>query len=220
MIRYLTIIVIIISCRPNTSETRIKDLVLKETDIYLFDVVKEESDNPIDWLIKPRTEKLIPDTEAHCIVRAKMIDSDKTMTDCFINISLPERIVDFVIFMTDKGLDFKQLYELTGQDVIPAIASEAYGVYELYYSKNNPNVGIEILKQGLSLSNEPSVIAEDLGYILRDENRFQEAIEAFLISEKHGVTNNYIYQEIRDLYIQLNNMEKANEYDKIIEDKL
>lgn len=191
---------------------KIKDIVTKKTDINIFKVVKEKSDNPLDWKIKTTKYKLIPDTETHCIVRAKMIDSDKNVSDCFINISLPERIADFVIYTTDNGLEFKGIYEMEKIDVIPAIASDAFGVYELYYSKNNPDIGIEILKQGLSLSEDPSVIAEDLGYILRDENRHQEAIDAFLISERYGVSSEYIFREIRDLYINLNNKIKAEEY--------
>ncbi len=197
---------------------RIKDIVTKKTDVYIFDIVKEKTDNPLDWKIKSRKDKLIPNTEAHCFVRAKMIDSNKNVSDCFINLSLPERIVDYVIYPTDNGLEFKESYEFTEIDVIPSIASEAFGDYELFYSKNNPDIGIEILRRGLSLSNDPSVIAEDLGYILRDENRYEEALEAFLISEKHGVSSDFIYQEIRDLYRQLKNDEKADEYDKKIKD--
>jgi hypothetical protein len=212
MIRYVTIILILISCKPENSDMRIKDIVTKKTDVNIFTVVKEKSDNPLDWKIKTRKDKLIPDTEAHCIVRAKMIDSNTNVSDCFVNISLPERIVDYVIYQTDKGLEYKESYELTGIDVIPAIGSKAIGDYELYYSKNSPEIGIEILRQSLKLTNDPSVIAEDLGYILRDEKRYQEAIDAFLISEKHGVSSEYIFQEIRDLYIELDNKTKAEEY--------
>lgn len=192
---------------------RIKDVFTNKTDVYIFDIVKEKSVNPLDWKIKPRKEKLIPDSEAHCIVRAKMIDSNKNVSDCFVNISLPERIVDYVIYKTENGLVYKQTYELSDIDIIPAIASEAQGDYELYYSKYNPNVGIEILKAGLSIANDPSVIAEDLGYIFRDENRHKESLEAFLISEKHGVSSDYIYKEIQDLYIVLGNIEKEKEYE-------
>ncbi len=147
-----------------------------------------------------------------------MIDADKNVSDCFINISLPERIVDYVIYQTDQGLEFKGSHKFSDIDIIPSIASEAFGNYELYYSKNNPDIGIEILRQGLRLSKAPSFIAEDLGYILRDEHRYEEALEAFLISEKHGVTSDFIYQEIRDLYRQLKNEEKANEYNRKIKD--
>lgn len=145
-----------------------------------------------------------------------MIDSDKAVQECFINISLPERTVDFIIFMTPNGLVFNEIYELTGIDVIPAIASEVHGEYELYYTKNNPEVGIQVLEQGLELTPIPSAIAEDLGYILRDEKRYKESIDAFLISEKHGTSSVYIFKEIRDLYFQINNKVKTDEYSKKI----
>ncbi len=211
---------ILISCKPENSDMRIKDIVTKKTDVNIFTVVKEKSDNPLDWKIKTRKDKLIPDTEAHCIVRAKMIDKEKNVSDCFINISLPERIVDYVIYQTDLGLEYKESYELADKDVIPAVASEAFGDYELYYSKNAPDVGIEILRQSLNLTEDPSVIAEDLGYILRDENRHQEAIDAFLISEEHGVSSEYIFKEISDLYAKIGNDEKSKEYDEKSGDNL
>jgi hypothetical protein len=157
----------------------IENILMTENEYFLFDVINDDSENPLEWEINTRIGKLIPDTEAHCIVRAKMIDANKVVTDCLINISLPERIVDFVIYKYDNELICKQLYELQDSDVIPAIASEAIGVYELYYSKNRPDIGINILKQGLKVASNPSVIAEDLGYILRDENRYKEAIDAF-----------------------------------------
>lgn len=197
---------------------RIKDIETNKTDIFIFDVVEENTDNPLDWKIESRKEKLIPNIEAHCIVRAKMIDSNKNVSDCFVNISLPERMVDFVIYKTENRLEYKQTFELDDTDIIPAIASEAYGVYELYYSKINPDIGIEILKSGLSVANNPSVIAEDLGYILRDENRHKEALEAFLISEKHDVSSDYIYKEIQDLYLILDDRDKAREYEKKAQD--
>jgi len=197
---------------------KIKNIV-DNNETVLFEVVQEKSDNPLKWKIKPTTEKLIPNTDGHFIVRAKMISNDRNVQDCFIDLSLPERISDFIIYQTDNGLEFTESYKLNDKEVIPVIASECYGVYELYYSKNYPEIGIEILRTGLEISNNPAIIAEDLGYILRDENKYQESIDAFLISEKHGVSSEYIYQEIRDLYLQLDNKEKADEYDnKIIND--
>lgn len=193
---------------------KIKDIIAKKTDVNIFKVVKEKSDNPLDWKIKPTKEILIPYTDAHFIVRAKMIDSDKNVNDCFINLTLPERIADFVIYSDTNELKYRPIYELKGIDIIPAVASDAFGVYELYYSKNDPDIGIEILRNGLSLSKDPSVIAEDLGYILRDEKRYQESIDAFLIAEKHGVSSEYTYIELSDLYLSLGDYDKSKEYDE------
>ena len=211
MIRNLLILLTLFSC-TNSSKMKIKDIV-DSNETVLFEVVNEQSDNPLDWEIEPTNEKLIPYIDGHFIVRAKMINSEKNIQNCFINLSLPERITDFVIFQTDSGLEYVETYKLSDIDIIPVIASECFGNYEMYYSKKSPEIGIEILKQGLEISNKPVSIAEDLGYILREENKYQESIDAFLISEKHGVSSVYIYQEIRDLYLQLDNKEKAEEYD-------
>lgn len=213
MIRYLAIILIFLSCKFDNSAMRLKDIP-PQTDINIFEVVKSKSDNPLDWKIKPTKEILIPYTDAHFIVKAKMIDSDKNVSDCFINLILPERIADFVIYSDTNGLKYSAIYELKGIDVIPAVASEAYGDYELYYSKNYPDIGIDILRNGLRLSKDPSLIAENLGYILRDEKRYQESIDAFLIAEKHGVSSEYTYIELSDLYLSLGDYDKSKEYDE------
>lgn len=57
-----------------------------------------------------------------------------------------------------------------------------------------------------------TVIAEDLGYIYRDENRVEEAIDSFMTSEKTNPTSEYIYQELAQLYGQLDNKAKEQEY--------
>ncbi|MBN1150461.1 hypothetical protein JXA84_04480 [candidate division WOR-3 bacterium] len=193
---------------------KIIDVVSKHTDIFLFKVVKNNSESPLDWEITAMTDKLIPNAEIQCIARVKMIDSHNNVSDCLVNISLPERIIDYVIYKSDRGFEYKEIYSLVDSEVIPAIASDAYGDYNIYYSKKNPGVGIDILKQGLKISENKTSAAEDLGYILRDEQRYTESLDAFLISEKYGVTSDFIYQEIRDLYLKLNDKEKADEYYK------
>lgn len=206
------------TCMRSNSEMKVKDIISNKPNLKLFNVINDNSDNPINWKIKPLEDSLITDSYSHCIVRAVMIDSDKKTKDCLINLSIPERITDFVIFNTSNKIEIKYIYELNDIDVVPIIASEIFGSYELYYSKNNPEIGIQVLKQGLENSINPSVIAEDLGYILRDEKRYIESINAFLISEENGVSSEYIYQEIRDLYLQIANKEKADIYSRKLKD--
>ena len=43
-----------------------------------------------------------------------------------------------------------------------------------------------------------NAVAEDLGYILRDEERIEEAIEAFKISEKNGLLQNTFIWNCQD----------------------
>ena len=191
---------------------KLKDIYHQKQQPFLFDIIEENSEDPREWILSPKLEMIIPDEEAHCIVRAILIDSKHNEADCFIDISLPERISDYVIFQIEGGLDYIQIYELEDKEVIPIIASEAIGSYEMYYSQMKPSIGIEVLKRGLEISKTPSVIAEDLGYVYRDENRYQEALEAFLISDACGVSNDYIYKEIHDLYLLLHDKEKAAVY--------
>jgi tetratricopeptide (TPR) repeat protein len=107
---------------------------------------------------------------------------------------------------------FNQSYELENKDIIPAVASDCFGLYELYYSKISPESGLKVLKDGLKLSKQKSVIAEDIGYILRDEGRLEEALEYFIISTNHEPSSEHIYGEIEDIYRAQGNEEKANEY--------
>ncbi|NPD43940.1 MULTISPECIES: hypothetical protein [unclassified Lentimicrobium] len=191
---------------------KLKDIYHQKQQSLLFDIIEENSEDPREWILSPKLEMIIPDEEAHCIVRAILIDSKHNENDCFMDVSLPERISDYVIFQTEGGLNYVQTYELEEKEVIPMIACEATGDYEMYYSQMKPSIGIEVLKRGLEISKTPSVIAEDLGYIYRDENRYQEALDAFLISDKNGVSNDYIYKEIHDLYLLLHDKEKAAVY--------
>ncbi len=86
------------------------------------------------------------------------------------------------------------------QTIIPAVASDCFGDYELFYAKENPQIGIDVLREGLSKAAKKYIVAEDLGYILRDENRFEESIEAFKISKQIGPSSAYIYLELSRLY--------------------
>jgi tetratricopeptide (TPR) repeat protein len=98
------------------------------------------------------------------------------------------------------------------ETIIPAVASECSGNYELFYAKKNPQIGIDILKEGLNKSANKNVISEDLGYILRDEGRTEEAIEAFKISEEFGPSSEYTFWELSELYGEIGQMEKQIEY--------
>ena len=57
-----------------------------------------------------------------------------------------------------------------------------------------------------------NVIAEDLGYILRDEGQIEEAIENFKKSEEFGPSSEYIFLELSKLYEELGQSEKKIEY--------
>jgi tetratricopeptide (TPR) repeat protein len=178
----------------------------------IFTVTDSENENPLKWTIEPTKLEIIPEEEGHYIVIAKQVYADKTV-DCFLNIMTPERISEMVLKIKNGMVSAESKYDQESS-VIPAIASDCFGVYELYYATENPQIGIDILNNGLQKSIKKTVIAEDLGYILRDENRPEEAIEAFLISEQLTPSSEYIYAELAQLYEKIGQKEKQAEYEE------
>lgn len=180
-------------------------------DCGIFEILNSDNDNPIDWEIKPTTLQLIPNGEGHYLTKAYRIEKNGLYKSAYINVSTPERIIDFVIYDLKKP-SYSYAYNSINIEVIPAVASDCFGSYEVYYSRNNPDLSIEVLKQGLEISKEKNVIAEDLGYILRDEDRPKEALKYFLISEEYGASSEFILGEIERIYRILGSKEKADEY--------
>lgn len=195
---------------------KLKD-IFSDLTTKIFKVTNDENDNELLWTIKPTTLQLIPDGEEHYFVKALQTFPNSTI-DCFINISTPERIADFVLKLNSDGQTIiENIYEQENT-VIATIASECTGDYELYYSKENPQLGIDILKSGLEIAKNKNVVAEDLGYILRDENRTQEAIDAFLLSEQFGPSTEYTFYELGQLFETLGQTDKQLEYEKKYKD--
>ncbi|WP_441803764.1 tetratricopeptide repeat protein [Leeuwenhoekiella sp. W20_SRS_FM14] len=180
-------------------------------DCGVFEILNSDNDNPIEWEIKPTTLQLIPNGEGHYLTKAYRIEKNGLYKSAYINVSTPERIIDFVIYDLKKP-SYSYAYNSINIEVIPAVASDCFGSYEVYYSRNNPDLSIEVLKQGLEISKEKNVIAEDLGYILRDEDRPKEALKYFLISEENGASSEFILGEIERIYRILGSNEKADEY--------
>jgi tetratricopeptide (TPR) repeat protein len=194
---------------------QIKDIFSDKNSAKIFNITNSNSENIIDWTIEATDFELIPNVEGYFIVAAKQVYADKTI-DCFIDMTTTERIADH-IFRFENGIVIGELlYDYSRKhqtSVIPAVASDCFGIYDLYYAKENPQVGIDILKDGLTKSLSKNVIAEDLGYILRDEERIEEAIEAFLISERSQPSSEHIYSELSQLYGHLGQGDKQLEYE-------
>lgn len=196
---------------------------MKLRDIYkdklskIFSVVNQEFDSELDFEIEPSDYELIPNKEGCFIIKALEVRKGK-ITECFMDISTPERISDFVI---KKGLfgkaKIKEYYNYEGI-IIPNVASDCFGVYDLYYSKENPQIGIDVLKNGLDKALNKAIVFEDLGYILRDENRTEEAIEAFKKSLEYGPSSPYSFFELSQLYERIGNTKMKDEfYNQFIE---
>ena len=189
---------------------KLKD-IYKERNTNVFIVTEQDDDNELNWTIESTDFELIPEEENYYFVKAFEI-SENEKTDCYIGIMTPERIAEIVIKQGSNGqTKVESIYEQV-KSIIPSIASECFGDYELYYSKENSQIGIDILKSGLTIATNKNVVAEDLGYILRDEGRIEEAIEAFKISEENGPSSEYTFWELAGLYEELGQIDKQTEY--------
>jgi tetratricopeptide (TPR) repeat protein len=189
---------------------KLKD-IFKESNTNVFIVTEQDDDNELNWTIEATDFELIPEEENYYFVKAfEIFENEKT--DCYIGIMTPERIAEIIIKQRSNGqTKVENIYDQE-KTIIPSIASECFGDYELFYLKENPQVGIDILKSGLAIATNKNVVAEDLGYILRDEGRIDEAVEAFKISEENGPSSEYTFWELAELYGQLGQKDKQSEY--------
>ncbi|MBP6732688.1 MAG: hypothetical protein KA149_11550 [Chitinophagales bacterium] len=190
---------------------KVKD-IFKNNTTDVYKVINQDDENELEWTIIPTDLKVIPEDEEIYYVKAKQVYPNATV-DCFLSIITPERIAETVLKLNSDNVILESMHD-QANSVIPAVASDCYGNYEMYYAKENPQIGINILKNGLHLSNTKYAIAEDLGYILRDENRTEEAIEAFKISESVGPSSEYTFLELSGLYEKLGHKEKQIEYER------
>ena len=145
------------------------------------------------------------------IVRAKHVLPDGTVHDCFMDVMLPERVCECVYFPQGNCIETRALQELEGE-VVCAVPIDSFGDYELFYSRIAPEIGIEVLRQGLAVAGNKGNIASDLGYIFRDEGRFAEAAEAFEIAASE-TTDSWIFAELAACYRQLGDEVNAAKYD-------
>jgi uncharacterized protein HemY len=74
---------------------------------------------------------------------------------------------------------------------------------------------IDILKRGLAIAKRKHYIAEDLGYIFRDERRFREAAEMFKIAVDEGPSSYFIYGELAGAYAQLGDTANKKKYSEL-----
>ncbi|PQO31093.1 hypothetical protein C5Y96_12100 [Blastopirellula marina] len=203
---------------------RLRDALLRHPDTPFFaryegleEDTDDNQDDPSNWEVEPIDSPILRESETSdfFIVRAKHILPDGTIHDCYINLMLPERVSDFVYVLNDGELSTCYHHEVAGE-VICAVPIDAYGDYELFYSRIAPDSGIKILKKGLELADQKSYIAEDLGYILRDENRMAEAAEMFQISANEEPTSPYIYSELAACYQAIGKLDLASQYEALL----
>ncbi|MDX2304212.1 MAG: hypothetical protein NW226_15520 [Microscillaceae bacterium] len=130
----------------------------------------------------------------------------------------PERIAETVVKREPNGQVLAESIYDQKQSIIPTVASDCFGDYELFYAKENPQIGVDILRDRQPKAINKNVVAEDLGSILRDENRIEEAIEAFIISEQTGPSSEYVYFELSRLYRDIGQTDNELKYKQKFKD--
>jgi tetratricopeptide (TPR) repeat protein len=191
---------------------------LEEPDFYYWEA------EPVNAEIL--AAEYLPDNvlEGYFVLKALFISEKGETFSCFVDVTMPERISEFAFFIIDgkihkesKGYSkctLKTAENHIQGEVVPLVAIDKFGIYDLYYSRIRPEIGIEILRDALKTSQRKKYIAADLAYILRDENRCKEAIQAFDITIAEGADNEYCFLERADLF------EKIGDYESAEKDKM
>lgn len=185
--------------------------IFNHTNINIFIVIENDYDNELNWTIEATAYELIPGHEAHYFVKAFEVSSSTT-TECYMEFKTPEQVTGIVVKKNAKGETYVGNIYHQENTIIPAIACDFRSYYDLYSAKENPQIGIHVLRNGLQKATNKSAVAENLGYLLIDEQRFDEAIEAFTISEQNPPTHAYTFFELAKLYAQRGDIAKSAEY--------
>lgn len=192
---------------------RFIDAITNNPDVKCFRVINSVSEEPCEWELDPIHIDLLSDMESdgYHIITALNVLEDGTTRKCYMDMNLPERISDYAFFLEEGSLVFGYYHQFSGE-ILPANAIDCFGVYDQFYSQNFPEIGIEILKRGLAIAKRKHYIAEDLGYIYRDEQRFREAVEMFKIAVDEEPSSYFIYGELADAYAEIGDTENAKKY--------
>ncbi len=197
---------------------RLVEAIARHPDVRIFAVLDSDSDDKSDWDVEPIEGLILSESESadFFIVKAKNVIAHGAVVDCYIDMCLPERISDYAYFFHGNEVDVRYHHECDGE-IICAVPIDCFGIYDLYYSRTAPHIGIEILKEGLDVAPHKTYIAEDLGYIFRDEKRFAEAAEVFQIAVDWEPSSHFIYDELATCYDEVGQADKARKYREMFE---
>jgi tetratricopeptide (TPR) repeat protein len=179
---------------------KLKQALFQMPDVSIFQVDADDG-SFLNWKVEP----IIAPTLAANYVRDKILDglfilkavhisAEGKLEDCYLDVVMPERISETAYLQREGEIIEIKSYN-AGGEIIPTVAIEGFGLYELFYSRLQPEIGLSVLRNGLKVAKQKGYIAEDMAYILRDENRKLEAIEAFDIVIAEGEPNEYTYLE-------------------------
>lgn len=128
-----------------------------------------------DWQIIPENFE-----DTFLISRGYVISQEgKILEEIWVYIGRTYCQPELVLKLENDQLIVEYVYDFCKEHnvkVIPAVASEFYGDLENYWIKNHPQVGIQVLKDGLKYAKNPFVIYEHLTYIYDRENLEEDFI--------------------------------------------
>lgn len=169
---------------------------------------------PSIWRLQPMEVSVLSDDGSgggFYVIRALQILPSGQTVHCLMDVSFPERINDYAYFVHNGRLRYNYTHKFPGK-IIPAIAFDCFGLYELFHAETAPDIGIDALRRGLAVCPRKRFIAQDLGYILRDEKRYREAAEMFELVAAEEVSSHYTYGELAQLYEKLGDVEREAKY--------
>jgi hypothetical protein len=97
------------------------------------------------------------------IIAGKIVSLDGPLLDCYLEIVLPERVCEHYFVRLNGEIVKRRGQRAKNGIAIPAIGIEQLGIYKLFYAKENPEIGIEILQTTLRSARSKTATAMILG---------------------------------------------------------
>ena len=151
------------------------------------------------------------------IIARQIVSQGTGPKPCYLDLTLPERIAEHHFTRMAGRVERRRGLRAENGTVIPAIGIEKFGDYTLFLAKENPSAGVSVLKDGIPTARHADYLAYDLAYLLRDQKRYDEAINAFSIVLAEGHTAeilpvlHLLYKERARLYAAVGQPKKAEE---------
>jgi tetratricopeptide (TPR) repeat protein len=187
----------------------------------LADIEDDDWDRLEEWELKSlegptlAPEDVEGDFQGLFIIAAQLVTAEAVPQTCYLDLVLPERIADRHFVQEGGSIVWRRGRSVPDGTVIPAIGIEKFGNYTLFFAKENPSAGIDVLKGELSNARHRDYLAYDLAFLLRDQKRYEEAIDAFsiVIEERQRAEISSIlhmlYTERARLYAAIGQPERA-----------
>lgn len=184
------------------------------------DAAIDDCDNFEEWDLEPisgatlSAEQVNGPFEGLFIVAAQEVLS-KGVQPCYLDLALPERIAEHRFVETDGRIRRLRGRRTENGTVIPSIGIEKLGDYTLFFAKEDPLAGIDVLRNGIAHARHGEYLANDLASLLADQKRYNEAIEALsMVIEEGGSAEispilHLLYKRRLQLFRSLGRMDEA-----------